>query len=279
MFRWPVDSTLCFVLVGALVLVGCGRDPERTWTPFDGYEVRPLVSPIGQGTGFTEVSSSIAFSNAISTSAFVTNRHVVNGSGVATGDVDGDGLPDVFLPGMEHGSTLYRNHGDWQFEDVTLLANLELVNPRATGAAFVDVDADGDLDLFVTSLGSGVQLFLNDGAGQFSDYTAQANLPQSGGATSVALADMDQDGDLDLYAGFYKEATVKDIWPPNEITFERVVKQVADSFVVNDYWADDYKLIRQGDRLMRVELAEPDRVFFNDGTGFFTEIPSPGDFF
>lgn len=272
MFRWPVDSTLCFVLVGALVLVGCGRDPERMWTPFDGYEVRPLVSPIGQGTGFTEVSSSIAFSNAISTSAFVTNRHVVNGSGVATGDVDGDGLPDVFLPGMEHGSALYRNHGDWQFEDVTLLANLGLVNPRATGAAFVDVDADGDLDLFVTSLGSGVQLFLNDGAGQFSDYTAQANLPQSGGATSVALADMDQDGDLDLYAGFYKEATVKDIWPPNEIAFERVVKQVADSFVVDDYWADDYKLIRQGDRLMRVELAEPDRVFFNDGTGRFTEV-------
>ncbi|MYF39954.1 MAG: VCBS repeat-containing protein, partial [Rhodothermaceae bacterium] len=153
MFRWPVDSTLCFVLVGALALVGCGREPERTWTPVDGYEVRPLVSPIGQGTGFTEVSSSIAFSNAISTSAFVTNRHVVNGSGVATGDVDGDGLPDVFLPGMEHGSTLYRNQGDWQFEDVTLLANLGLVNPRATGAAFVDVDADGDLDLFVTSLG------------------------------------------------------------------------------------------------------------------------------
>jgi len=191
---------------------------------------------------------------------------------VATGDVDGDGLPDVFLPGMEHGSTLYRNHGDWQFEDVTLLANLGLVNPRATGAAFVDVDADGDLDLFVTSLGSGVQLFLNDGAGQFLDYTAQANLPQSGGATSVALADMDQDGDLDLYTGFYKEATVKDIWPPNEIAFERVVKQIADSFVVNDYWADDYKLIRQGDRLMRVELAEPDRVFFNDGTGRFTEV-------
>lgn len=273
MFRWPANSALTFVLLGVLVLVGCSRETERTWTPFEGYEVRPLASPIGEGTGFTEVSNSIAFNNAISTSAFVTNRHVVNGSGVATGDVDGDGLPDVFLAGMEHGSTLHRNQGDWQFEDVTRRANLGLVNPRATGAAFVDVDADGDLDLFVTSLGSGVQLFLNDGTGQFTDYTAQANLPQSGGATSVALADMDKDGDLDIYAGFYKEATVKDIWPPNEITFERVVKQVADSFAVNDYWADDYKLIRQGDRLMRVELAEPDRVFFNDGTGYFTEVP------
>jgi hypothetical protein len=273
MFRWPANSTLSFVLLGVLVLVGCGREAERTWTPFEGYEVRPLVSPIGGGKGFTEVSNSIAFSNAVSTSAFITNRHVVNGSGVATGDVDGDGLPDVFLAGMEHRSTLHRNQGDWEFEDVTLRANLGLVNPRATGAVFVDVDADGDLDLFVTSLGSGIQLFLNDSAGQFTDYTAQANLPQSGGATSIALADMDQDGDLDIYAGFYKEATVKDVWPPNEITFERVVKQVADSFMINDYWADDYKLVRQGDRLMRVELAEPDRVFFNDGTGYFTEVP------
>ncbi|MDE2827852.1 MAG: FG-GAP-like repeat-containing protein [Bacteroidota bacterium] len=273
MFRWPANSTLCFVLLSVLVLVGCGRETDRTWTPFEGYDSRSLVSPIGEGTGFTEVNNSIAFSNAISTSALVTNRHVVNGSGVAIGDVDRDGLPDVFLAGMEHRSTLHRNQGDWQFEDVTLRANLGLVNPRATGATFVDVDADGDLDLFVTSLGSGIQLFLNDGAGQFTDYTAEANLPQSGGATSVALADMDQDGDLDLYAGFYKEATVKDVWPPNEIAFERVVKQVADSFVVNDYWADEYKLIRQGDRLMRVELAEPDRVFFNDGTGFFTEVP------
>ena len=272
MLRWPLNNTLCFVLLGALVFVGCARESERTWTPFEGYEVRPLVPPIGKGTGFTEISNSIAFSNAISTSAFVTNRHVVNGSGVATGDVDGDGLPDVFLAGMEHRSTLHRNQGDWQFEDVTLRANLGLVNPRATGATFADVDADDDLDLFVTSLESGAQLFLNDGAGQFTDHTAQANLPQSGGATTVALADMDQDGDLDIYIGFYKEATVKDIWPPNEITFERVVKQVADSFVVSDYWADDYKLIRQGDRLMRVELAEPDRIFFNDGAGYFTEI-------
>ena len=159
MFRWPVNSTLCLVLLSSLLLVGCGREAERTWTSFEGYEVRPLVSPIGEGTGFTEVSNSIAFSNAISTSAFVTNRHVVNGSGVATGDVDGDGLPDVFLAGMEHGSTLHRNRGNWQFEDVTLRANLGLVNPRATGAAFVDVDADGDQDLFVTSLGSGIQFF------------------------------------------------------------------------------------------------------------------------
>ena len=258
-------------LLGVFLFVGCSSEPERTWTSFKGYRVRPLSSPIGTGTGFTEIPDAIAFSNHISTSALVDNRHVVNGSGVAIGDVDGDSLPDIFLAGMEHHSTLHRNLGAWKFQDITLHAGLGLVHPRATGAAFSDVDADGDLDLLVTSLGSGVQLYVNDGTGHFTDYTTGANLPQSGGATSVALADMDADGDLDLYVGFYKESTVKDIWPPEEITFERVVEPVADSFAVREYWAKDYKLIHQEGRLMRVELAEPDRIFFNDGAGNFTE--------
>ncbi|MXW15562.1 MAG: VCBS repeat-containing protein [Rhodothermaceae bacterium] len=258
-------------LLAVLLLVGCSSEPERTWISFEGYQVRPLLSPIGTGTGFTEIPDAIAFSNHISTSAFVDNRHVVNGSGVTIGDVDGDSLPDVFLAGMEHHSTLHRNLGRWEFQDITLEAGLGLVNSRATGGAFVDVDADGDLDLLVTSLGSGVQLFLNDGTGHFTDYTVEANLPQSGGATSVALADIDADSDLDLYVGFYKEATIKDIWPPEEITFERVVEPVADSFAVREYWAKDYKLIHQQGRLMRVELAEPDRILYNDGRGSFTE--------
>ncbi len=261
-----------FILIVLVILhAGCGSEPERIWTVFEGYQVRPIHPPVGEGIGYTELPRAIAFSNRISTAAFVTNRHVVNGSGVTIGDVDGDDLPDIFLAGMEHASALHRNLGNWTFQDITLEANLGLVHPRATGAVFSDVDADGDLDLIVTSLGSGVQLFLNDGTGSFTDHTSQSNLPQSGGATSVALADIDGDQDLDLYIGFYKEATMKDIWPPEEITFERVIQQVADSFTVREYWADEYELIRQENRLMRVELAEPDQFFFNEGEGIFSE--------
>ncbi len=260
-----------FFLFAAFLFSGCYSESDRVWVLYEGYKVRPLLSPIGTGTGFTEIPNTIAFGNHISTSAFVDNRHVVNGSGVAIGDVDGDNLPDIFLAGMERHSALYRNLGAWAFDDVTLQVGLGLVHPRATGAVFSDIDADGDLDLFVTSLGSGVQLFVNDGAGRFTDYTVEANLPQSGGATSVALADIDMDRDLDLYVGFYKEATVKDIWPPEEITFERVVEPAADSFVVRQYWAEDYKLIHRGGQLIRAELAEPDQIFYNDGDGHFAE--------
>ncbi len=262
---------LYFCLLGTVLLGGCRSGAEREWEMREGYQVRPLLPQNGEGTGFTEIPHAIAFHNRISISALVTNRHVVNGSGVAIGDVDGDSLPDVFLAGMEHHSTLHRNRGNWSFEDVTLQANLGLVHPRATGAAFSDVDADGDMDLLVTSLGSGIQLFLNDGTGHFTDHTERAHLPRSGGATSMALADMDGDRDLDLYVGFYKEMTVKDIWPPEEIAFERVVEQIGDSFAVRKYWAEEYQLVHQKDRLMRVELAEPDRFFLNDGQGNFIE--------
>lgn len=274
MSRCSICTAWRVALVGLVLLAGCSSETERLWTVHDGYRVRPLPAPVGTGTGFTEISDAIAFGNHISASALVANRHVVNGSGVAIGDVDGDSLPDVFLAGMEHHSTLHRNLGAWEFQDVTLQAGLGLVSPRATGAVFTDVDADGDLDLLITSLGSGVQLFVNDGTGSFTDQTGRSNLPRSGGATSVALADMDADRDLDLYIGFYKEATVKDVWPPEEITFERVVEPVesaADSFAVREYWAKEYTLIRQQGRWMRIELAEPDRIFFNDGNGNFTE--------
>ncbi len=267
--RQPLRLFLTVILL--LLYAGCGAESERIWTVFEGYQTRPLHSPVGEGVGYTEIPRAIAFGNRISTATFVTNRHVVNGSGVTIGDVDGDEFPDVFLAGMEHASTLHRNLGNWTFQDITLESNLGLVYPRATGAVFSDVDADGDLDLIVTSLGSGAQLFLNDGTGRFTDHTSQSNLPQSGGATSVALADMDGDRDLDLYIGFYKEATMKDIWPPEEITFERVIQQVADSFAVRDFWADEYDLIPQENRLMRVELAEPDQFFFNEGEGIFSE--------
>jgi hypothetical protein len=138
------------------------------------------------------------------------------GSGVALGDCDGDGWCDVFLVNASgplaaladgfassHATArLYRNKGDGSFEDVTERAGVGL---KALGhaAAWVDVDSDGDLDLFVTTYGS-CRLYRNDGGLHFTDVSdASGVATPSGFWTSIAAGDYDRDGRVDLFVGGY----------------------------------------------------------------------------
>ena len=274
--NWAPGLLVC-ALLG---LIPACSGPERSeWQEHGAYRVRPLLTIDGRGDGFTSFSSRIPFVNTLSDSAFLRNRHLVNGSGVAVGDVNGDGWPDILFAALEGASTLYLNNGDWQFEDVTVSAGLSGINANAMGAAMADVDGDGHLDVLVTSLGGGIQLFVNDGRGQFRNATSGSGMATEGGATTVTLADIDGDHDLDLYVGFYKVATVKDLYPPDEIVFERVVRQQADSFFVDPSMAMHYRLIRQGNRLMRVEVAEPDQLYINEGEGIFARVDWTGGTF
>ena len=262
-------SAYAVILFSVIAATGCAGPDVEELEGGEGYRVRSLMPQEGRGDGFSSVPSGPAFINSLSDSAFLANRHRINGSGIAIGDVDGDGWPDILLTGLESASALYRNTGDWQFEDITAPAGLTGINQFATGAALSDVNGDGHLDLLVTSLGRGIQLLLNDGQGWFTDVSAESGLMAQGGATTMALADIDGDRDLDLYVGFYKTATAKDLFAPDEIAFDRVVRQAADSFFVDPSMAMHYRVIRQGSRLMLVELAEPDVLYINDGTGTF----------
>src|SRR5437870_2916176 len=93
-------------------------------------------------------------------------------AGVACGDVDGDGWCDIYLCGLKNGNRLYRNLGQWKFEDITESAGVAGTNQYSAGAVFADVDGDGSLDLLVTGLGVGTTLFLNDGKGHFHEAAA-----------------------------------------------------------------------------------------------------------
>jgi len=123
------------------------------------------------------------------------------GSGLSVDDFDGDGIPDlVFANASADGKArpaLYRNKGDFTFEDVTGSSGVSFEG-IGTAAVLGDFDNDGDADLVLTGL-AGAALFENDGKGHFTDITRRAGLSIKGFALGASWADVDHDGDLDLF--------------------------------------------------------------------------------
>ena len=146
------------------------------------------------GPGFTRMpphQTGVTFTNTLAESRYLTNQIYLNGSGVALGDVDGDGRCDLYLCGLDNANALYRNLGDWQFTNVTANAGVACEGQASTGAVLVDLDGDSDLDLIVNGVAAGTRLFLNDGKGRFREATETSGLIRRGGSTSLALGDID----------------------------------------------------------------------------------------
>jgi hypothetical protein len=205
--RW-VLSLLCGFSFGAQAAVSV-----LDWQTGPNYRSAALVlSPSGK-SGFSKLPAEltgITFTNLLAQERSLTNQMYLNGSGVAAGDIDGDGWCDLYFCGLDGPNVLYRNLGNWKFQDVTQTAGLACQGVAATGAALVDIDGDGDLDLIVTSLGNGTLCFRNDGKGHFTDVTAAVGLHSTKGGMSMALADIDGDGFLDLYVANYRVTALSD---------------------------------------------------------------------
>ena len=192
------------------VLLLAGKMWGGDWQAVPGARWRALEVPTAGRTGFTLLNAAdtaVRFTNTLSVERFTTNQIYLNGSGVAAGDVDGDGRCDLFFAGLGGVSRLFKNLGGWKFQDVTAEAGLVRPMVDATGVVLVDIDGDGDLDLIVNSIGGGTQVFLNDGRGHF--HVGQI-LNLNRGAMSLALADIDGDAILDLYIANYRQTTLRD---------------------------------------------------------------------
>src|SRR3954462_10108447 len=111
----------------------------------------------GGFTFFLAQDTGVSFTNFLADASAEKNRILENGSGVALGDVDGDGLCDIFLCGLQRPNALFKNLGNWKFVEVPDAGGAGCAGQACTGVALVDVDGDGDLDLLVNGIGSGTR--------------------------------------------------------------------------------------------------------------------------
>jgi len=157
--------------------------------------------------------SGITFQHHVVADAAKTYKaaHYDHGNGLASADVDGDGLTDVYFVNQVGGNQLWRNIGGGKFQDITATAGVAVPDRVSVTASFADIDNDGDADLYVTTVRGGNLLFENDGKGRFQDITAAAGLAYVGHSSGAVFFDYDRDGRLDLFlvnVGRYTTDTV-----------------------------------------------------------------------
>lgn len=132
-------------------------------------------------------------------------RNFYNGAGVAIGDINNDGLADIFFCSNMSSNTLYLNKGNWQFEDISEKAGIASKGDWNTGVVMVDINNDGWLDIYVCnagyrkSQGGYNKLYINNHDLSFTESAKQYGLDETGYTTHAAFFDYDLDGDLDCY--------------------------------------------------------------------------------
>ena len=150
----------------------------------------------------------IDFQNTVeddSVNNILTYRNFYNGGGVAIGDINNDGLPDIFLTANMGESKLYLNKGNFKFEDITPKTGIKGKKGWRTGVTMADVNGDGWLDIYICNSGNikgdnkENELYINQHDNTFKEEAKKFGLNDLGYTTHVSFFDYDLDGDLDCY--------------------------------------------------------------------------------
>ena len=186
---------LCRLLSPALLFLSC-RSGQETVQPDALFQLQP-----SEQTG-------IHFNNRVTDGTdfnIFKYRNFYNGGGVAIGDVNNDGLPDIFFTSNQEANQLYLNRGNWKFEEAASHAGLISSHHWHTGVTMVDINGDGWLDIYVCNGGDtpgddkANELYINQRNGQFREEAKAYGLDDHGISTQAVFFDYDHDGDLDCF--------------------------------------------------------------------------------
>ena len=197
--------SLIYILLAGFFMIfsSCNTDKssekEEKGSEENNNSLYTLLEPEETGVDFfNEVKNSPDFN-------IFKYRNFYNGGGVAIGDINNDGLPDIYLTANMKPNKLYLNKGNFQFEDISESAGVEGNKPWSTGVNMVDINNDGLLDIYVSNAGNmegdnhNNDLYINNGDLTFTEKAEEYNLAKSGFSTHATFFDYDKDGDLDAY--------------------------------------------------------------------------------
>ncbi|WP_339895869.1 VCBS repeat-containing protein [uncultured Algibacter sp.] len=249
----------------------------------------------------TSETTGIDFSNTMRETKILNHYYysqIYVGSGVAIGDINNDGLSDIFFGGNQVSDRLYLNKGDFKFEDITKKSKVAKNSGWTWGVTMADVNADGYLDIYVSRNGNSLkledlrnQLYINNQDLTFTESAMAYGLGDVGYSTQAVFFDMDNDGDLDMYQ--VNQPADKKVLLINKIPAERYkyfrdriyrndngrFKDVSEEVGISrDYAyglsvnASDFNNDGWMDLYVSNDYAEPDFMYYNNGDGTFRNV-------
>ena len=283
---------ILMICASIAVFFNCKNETKRDLNPEEligGLELLP------------QEKTGIDFSNTIIESTYFNHYYYSQmyvGSGVAIGDLNNDGLPDVFFGGNQVADRLYLNKGNFQFEDITKKSKVAKNSGWTWGVTMADVNADGYLDIYVSRNGNSDkpedrrnQLYINNQDLTFTESAQKYGLGDYGFSTQAVFFDMDNDGDLDMYQVNQiadKKLLLINKIPRDQFKFFRdriyrnhngkftdvseevgITRDVAYGLSVN---ATDFNNDGWMDLYVANDYAEPDFMYYNNGDGTFTNV-------
>ncbi|MCS6975015.1 MAG: VCBS repeat-containing protein [Cyclobacteriaceae bacterium] len=253
-------------------------------------------------TRMREADTGITFVNEIKDNEqlnIIRYLYYYNGGGVAVGDINNDGLPDIYFTANQGPNKLYLNEGNFRFRDITGQAGVSGSDNWTTGVTMADVNADGWLDIYVCEVGGFLhlkgrnRLYINNGDLTFTEKAEAYNLDFSGFATHASFFDYDRDGDLDVYLlnhSVHANYTFSDLfmrYAPDEKSGDRLMRNDNGRYVdvttqagilngslgyglsvsVSDFNQDDWP-----DIYVCNDFRENDYLYINNRDGTFRQV-------